>query len=461
MREVGDGRSSGDSGYVQTRTAKGHQGEVTFTKEFRPEMNVEQTQSNPLTWVMEFRRKLYLAAKERPERGFGVLYDKVCRKDVLMEAWKRVSASNGGCGVDMVSIRHIKEEYGEEKFVSELQEVLVREGYEPAEIRRVYIPKDNGEKRPLGIPTVKDRVVQMAVKLIIEPLFEADFLDVSYGYRPGRSNQQAVERVHMLSNGLKWVVDVDLKGYFDTIPHIKLMEHVTKRVRDPKVLSLIHRWLKAGIIEEGKVTEPECGTPQGGVLSPLLSNIYLHEFDRNWKRWHGQLIRFADDMLIMCRTKEEAVKALGEVRRLVEGLGLTLNMVKTNIRHASKGFDFLGFTFREGFSKRLKRKVMVKYPKKKSLCKVKTKLKELLKKMPLGKTMGEAIKACNPIIRGWVNYFRIGNSYVAALEVSEIACAQLRIFWRRKKQRKRSFGNVKWKNKFFYDKGLLYVPALI
>ncbi len=432
-----------------------------FTKEFRPAMNVEKTKIHPMSWVRGFQRKLYLAAKERPERGFGVLYDKVYRYDGLMEAWKRVSANGGGYGVDKVSIGYIKEEYGEEKFIRELQEELEIEGYVPSEIRRVYIPKDNGERRPLGIPTVKDRVAQMAVKLIIEPLFEADFLEVSYGYRPGRSNRQAVERVCGLSNGLKWVVDVDLKGYFDTIPHGKLMEHVTKRVRDPKVLSLIHKWLKAGIREEGEVTEPECGTPQGGVLSPLLSNIYLHEFDRNWKRWHGQLVRFADDMVIMCRTKEEAEKALCEVGRVIEGLGLKLNMEKTRIRHASDGFDFLGFTFREGYSKRLKRKVMVKYPKKKSLCKIKTKLKELLKKIPLGETLGEAIKACNPIIRGWVNYFKIGNSYRAALEVSETACGQLRIFWRRKKQNKRSFGNVKWRNKFFYEKGLLYAPALI
>ncbi len=424
-------------------------------------MNVEKTQNNPMTWVREFQRKLYLAAKERPERGFGVPYDKVCRYDVLMEAWKRVSANNGSPGIDNVSIKYIREEYGIEKFAEELQEELKNERYNPAEIRRVYIPKDNGEKRPPGIPTVKDRVAQMAVKLMIEPLFEADFLEVSYGFRPKRSNHQAVEKVHRLSNRLKWVVDVDLKSDFDTIPHVKLMECATKRLRDPKILSLIHKWLKAGILESGEVTEPESGTPQGGVLSPLLSNIYLHEFDRKWKRWQGQLIRYADDMIVLCKTKEEAERALCEVGRIIEGLGLKLNMEKTEIRHASDGFDFLGFTFREGYSKRLKRKVMVKYPKKKSLCKVKTKLKELLKKMPLGKTLDDAVKACNPVIRGWMNYFRIGNSYKAALEVSGEACSQLRIFWRRKKQSKRSYGNVKWRNKFFYDRGLLYAPALI
>jgi group II intron reverse transcriptase/maturase len=232
-------------------------------------------------------------------------------------------------------------------------------------------------------------------------------------------------------------------------------------VRDPKIKALIRKWLKAGILEGGKVAEARSGTPQGGVLSPLLSNIYLHEFDRKWKGWHGQLVRYADDMVILCRTRGEAERALDEVRRIIGELGLTLNEEKTKIRHAGEGFDFLGFTFREKYSKMRKRKVMVKFPKSKSMEKIKRKLKEIVKKIPLGSMIGEAVEKLNPVIRGWVNYFRIGNSYAEANEVSNEACRQLRIFWRRKKQDKRCIGYAKWKNRFFYERGLIYAPAYL
>jgi group II intron reverse transcriptase/maturase len=424
-------------------------------------MNVHKTQIRPIGWVRGLQRKLYLAAKERPGRGFGVLYDKVCRAEVLMEAWKRVAANHGGCGVDGMTIRQIREEYGVGRMLDETREELEAGKYRPAVIRRVYIPKDNGAKRPLGIPTVKDRVVQMAVKLVIEPLYEADFLEGSYGFRPKRSNQQAVKRVHELANGLKWIVDIDLKSYFDTINHVRLMELVRKRLRDPQILALIRWWLKAGIMENGKLTVPDEGTPQGGVLSPLLSNIYLHEFDRQWPRRLGFLVRFADDMVIMCKTREEAVRALRVVREIMTGLKLRLNEEKTSIRHAGEGFDFLGFTFKEGYSRKWNRKVMVKFPRKKSRDKLKRNLKKRLKKIPLGKPLADVIKEINPVIRGWVNYFRIGNSYAATVKVAEEACRQLRIFWRKKKQDKRCQGYRKWTNQFFYDRGLVYAPALI
>jgi group II intron reverse transcriptase/maturase len=414
-----------------------------------------------MSWVRGFQRKLYALAKERPERGFGILYDKVCRMDVLEEAWKRVSSNKGSCGVDGQTIDQIKSEIGVEKFLSELQAELLAEKYRPNVIRRTYIPKDDGKERPLGIPTVKDRVAQMAVKIVIEPLFEADFLDISCGYRPKRSNLEAVKRVHRLANLRQWVADIDLSAYFDSIPHEKLMACVRRRVRDPRVLALIRAWLKAGILEAGVVTEPEEGTPQGGVLSPLLSNIYLHEFDRTWDTRDGELVRFADDMVILCWSEARARKALAKAEARFTELGLTLNKEKTKLRHVKEGFDFLGFTFKQGYSQRLKKKVVVKYPRAKSFKKVCRKVKDLLKSIPLGNNLGEVIKEVNPVIRGWANYFKVGNSYEAGLKLANYACNQLRIFWRRRKQRKRTIGYVKWTDSFFYEKGLLYVPKLL
>lgn len=424
-------------------------------------MNVVKTQMRPLSWVRTFQRKLYCLAKERPERGFGILYDKVCRMDVLEAAWKHVSSKKGSGGVDGVSIDRIRNEIGIENFLKELQAELLAERYKPEVIRRTYIPKDDGKERPLGIPTVKDRVAQMAVKIVIEPLFEADFLDCSNGYRPKRSNHDAVKRVHSLANKRHNVVDIDLKSYFDSIPHEKLMECVRRRVRDPRVLALILAWLKAGVLEEGVVTATEEGTPQGGVLSPLLSNIYLHEFDRTWDTKDGELVRFADDMVILCWDERRAQKALAKAEARFSELGLTLNQEKTKLRHVKDGFDFLGFTFKQGYSQRLKRRVMVKYPRKKAFMKICRKVKDLLTGIPLGNKLGDVIKEVNPVIRGWANYFKVGNSYIAGNKLAGYVCDQLRIFWRRRKQSKRTIGHVKWSNSFFYEKGLLYVPELL
>jgi len=420
--------------------------------------------TTPLTGedkVRAFQRKLYRAAKRQATRGFGILYDKVVRMDVLEEAWRRVSGNAGSAGVDGRSIRWIRREYGEGRFLRETQQELQDQSYRPSPIRRVYIPKSDGSARPLGIPTVKDRVIQMAVKLVIEPLFEADFLPCSYGFRPRRSNREAAEQVHKLVNRRKWVVDVDLKSYFDTIPRDRLLSLVRRRVRDRRVLHLIRLWLKAGIMEDGQLQYGTRGTPQGGVLSPLLSNIYLHELDRQWSPAWGELIRFADDVVILCWSQGHAERALGEVRRIVGELDLTLNETKTKIGHVRDGFDFLGFTYREGYSHKHKRWVRVKFPRPKSVRKVRQRIKDVIRSHRLGEPMWVVIDSVNRTLRGWAGYFKIGNSYRAACKLTRYVCDQLRLFWRRRKQSKRTHGQRRWPDGVFYNQGLCYVPKLL
>jgi group II intron reverse transcriptase/maturase len=424
-------------------------------------MNAEQARYDQ-EWVRTFQRKLYGAAKRSATRHFGILYDKVVREDVMREAWRRVRRNRGSAGVDHQSIQWIEEQVGVQRFLDELRQELAGETYQPGLVRRVWIPKPGRrEKRPLGVPTVRDRVAQMAVKLIIEPLFEADFLEVSYGYRPKRSARQAVNEIYRLSNSRKWVVEVDLKSYFDTIPHDRLRECLYRRISDRKVKRLLRQWLEAGVLDDGKVTVPDRGSPQGGVLSPLLSNIYLHQFDTQWDEADGKLIRYADDFVILCRTRHEAGAALAKVRELMAELGLVVNEQKTRVVHLTAGFDFLGFTFRQGCSPVSGRTVVVKLPRKSKVRSLVRRVKEKLQKTCLGLTIREAIARINPTLRGWATYFRIGHSYTSAQQAMHGICEQLRLFLRRRHARKRSRGYRYWPNRFFYQEGLLYVPALV
>jgi retron-type reverse transcriptase len=261
----------------------------------------------------KLQRTLYRVAKQQPERRFTLLYDKVCRQDVLQEAWRRVKSNKGAAGVDDVDIDEVRE-YGEARFLSELEQELRDGSYRVSLVRRVHIPKPGqpGKTRPLGIPTVKDRTVQMAVKLVIEPLFEADFVPCSYGFRPEKTPRMALSVIaEKTQAGYSHVIDVDLKSYFDTISHELLLELVGRRVGDVRVMRLIRAWLKAGVLEEGKVVHPDRGSPQGGVVSPLLSNIMLHEVDRQWCRGDGAmsngvvLVRYADDSAPRAQRAEE------------------------------------------------------------------------------------------------------------------------------------------------------------
>lgn len=424
-------------------------------------MNASNAQKHPKSWVRTLQRKLYCAAKAMLGRRFGVLYDKVTAPETLKEAWKRVSRNGGAPGIDRQGIKEIKE-YGICKFLEELESDLKKNHYKVNVIRRVYIPKDERNVRPLGIPTIKDRVAQMAVKLVIEPLFEAGFQDCSHGFRPRRDNKEAATLTHKYSNTHKWVVDVDLKSYFDTIDHGILMDLLRERVRDSNVLYLVNEWLKAGIMESGEIIKPEKGTPQGGVLSPLLSNIYLNEID---KEWHDnptvKLVRFADDMVFLCKSKAQAEFVLRKLKGQLEKLKLTLNEDKTKISHVSESFDFVGFTYREAYSEKHQRMVMIKYPRAKSMKKIFGKIKKMLKGIPNGTALREVIKEVNPKLRGWAEYFKIGNSYREALKLSQYSCEQLRIYWRRHKSRKNTRSYKKWPDKYFYQGGLLYVPYLI
>jgi RNA-directed DNA polymerase len=425
-------------------------------------MNVQKTREHPVKWVREFQRKLYTSAKISPSRRFGILYDKVHRDDVLREAWKRIKKNGKAPGVDKMTVKEVRENIGVSNFLAEIKEELRSESYGASAIRRVYIPKGKDGKRPLGIPTLKDKVVQMAVKIVIEPLFEAGFCECSYGFRPERSNTQAAKLVHKIANKNKWVVDVDLKSYFDTIPHEQLMKLVRSRIGDKKILSLIRQWLKAGILEEGKLTILDQGTPQGGVLSPLLSNIYLNEIDKQWNNnVTVKLVRFADDMVFLCRSEKQAEWVLTGLKEQLSDLGLTLNQEKTKICHVKYGFNFLGFTYKEAMSKSKKRPVIVKFPRNKGLRSIFTRIKNSLKSVELGTLLKETIEIVNRKLRGWAQYYRIGNSYKAGEKLGNYACRQLRIYWRRCKHRKDVQGSRKWKNSFFYEKGMYYVPDLL
>lgn len=274
------------------------------------------------------------------------------RKDVLAEAWKRVKANGGAGGIDRISIADV-EKYGVEKFLQETQKELIDGKYRPKPVRRTFIPKGNGEERPLAIPIIKDRVVQMAVKLIIEPLYEADFLECSYGFRSKRSAHQALDRVRKdTRNKGWWVVDADIKGYFNNINHDKLMLMVKQRISDRRILKMMWQWLKAGVMDKGGYAQSELGSPQGGVISPLLANIYLHYFDLKWElhcKHLGKLIRNCDDFVIICRTKKEAEHALKAVKAIMQKLELELNADKTKLVSmwtVEEGFDFLGFHHR-------------------------------------------------------------------------------------------------------------------
>ncbi|MFH1313998.1 MAG: reverse transcriptase domain-containing protein, partial [Candidatus Eisenbacteria bacterium] len=272
--------------------------------------------------VRTLQGKLSCAAKQSLDRRFGALYDKIYREDVLWTAWRRVKANRGAPGVDRQSIRHIEREIGVGVFLTELGEELRKQRYRPLPVRRCWIDKPGkpGEKRPLGIPVIRDRVCQMATKLVIEPIFEANFLPCSYGFRPGRSAHMAIDRIRrsITFEGQTAVIDADIRGYFDNIRQDILLRLVQRRISDPRVVKLIGSWLRAGVMEDGELTKPDgLGTPQGGVISPLLANIYLHSFDVMFARAQipGTLVRYADDVVIL--TRGNGTQVLGQVRRML------------------------------------------------------------------------------------------------------------------------------------------------
>ena len=425
-------------------------------------MITDKVTNTPKEKVRELQRTLYRAAKANRKRKFGVLYDKVWRRDILLEAAKRVLSNKGVPGVDGQAVEEIRA-YGVEKFVAELQEELREKSYHPGQVLRRYIPKPNGKVRPLGIPTVKDRIVQMAVKLVIEPIFEADFQMCSFGYRPKKSAQDArAVTTYFIVGGAKWILDVDLKSYFDTIPHDKLMVLLQERVYDKWVLRLIRWWLEAGILDGNEVKNPEMGSPQGSVISPLLSNIYLNLVDRTWyekgyqtrrDKWEGALIRYADDILTLCKTEGAARYYKQKLVSLFEQMGLKVNEEKTRIVHIKSGFDFLGYHFTEGKSWKGK-PCTISYPSVKAMQTMRTNVKNTIRSQHLSGSIKEVIDKMNPVIRGWGQYFRCSNAGECFGKMDYYIQNQIRLWMRRKHNRKWSQGYKEYPAGNFYKLGL-------
>jgi RNA-directed DNA polymerase len=377
-----------------------------------------ETANTPNEKVQELQRKLYVCAKQSRTRRFHALYDRIYRSDVLWEAWRRVRSNRGAAGVDAETIQAI-EQRGAGKFLAEIEAALRAGRYRPSPVKRRYIPKADGKQRPLGIPTVRDRVVQMAAKMVIEPIFEADFQPCSYGFRPKRSATEALEAIREAGNqGYNFVVDADIQGYFDNIQKETLVELVKERISDRRVLKLIRQWMAAGVMEDGTVRETLAGTPQGGVISPLLANIYLNKLDRIWTARCGQLgklIRYADDFVAMCRTESAAREALRRIGLVMNRLGLTLHPAKTrlvDLRRGKESLVFLGCTIRKkrSIQRNPRWHFMQRWPSPKATKKLRDRVRELTSKRQSGKNVKQIIAELTPVLRGWGNYFRTGNA---------------------------------------------------
>jgi len=394
--------------------------------------------------IRQLQRKLYMKAKKEPSFRFYCLYDKVYRQDILEHAYRRVRANQGAPGVDGVSFEDI-ERQGLEGWLTALREELHAKTYKPAPVRRKMIEKTGGGQRPLGIPTIRDRVAQMAVKLVLEPIFEADFEDCAYGYRPGRSALPAVKEVHQkLKDGYTDVVDADMSKYFDRIPHYELLQCVARRVCDRWILKLIKMWLKVPVEDKDEHGRPrmtggknnKLGTPQGGVISPLLANIYMHRYLKTWRirnkgaQFRAFIVNYADDFVILSRGR--ARQALEWTRGVMEKIGLTMNETKTCLRDArQESFNFLGYTFGPTYSPRTGHRYLAVQPSKKSVQRLKDRVRETLAQGVVA-PWPEVADNLNRVLKGWDNYFSYGTRTKTCRAVDRFVACAVRGFLRRR-----------------------------
>jgi RNA-directed DNA polymerase len=464
VQGVGGGRSTDEprdnrgEGRAAASAARSKQGKAAGL----PPRGKARSRSKPprrLDNARKLQRTLYRSAKLDPGRRFTRLYDKVCRPDILAEAWGRVRRNGGSAGVDRMSIASVQD-YGEERFLQEVRQALLDESYRVAPVRRVHIPKPGkpGKTRPLGIPTVKDRVVQMAVKMVLEPLFEPDFRPCSFGFRPKRSTRMALGAVVAgINAGLAHVVDVDLASYYDSIDQALLVRLVERRVGDVRVLRLIRAWLRAGIMEEGTVTHPVRGTPQGGVISPLLANVVLHEVDRCWCRtdgtWTGpvRLIRYADDMVLLARTASEAEAAWRRLQGELAALRLVVNQEKSRLATVQDGFSFLGFDFAKPRARPL-----YLWPCARAQRHIRQRTREVARSFRSTERLDTVIQKLNPVLVGWCTYFRVGNSNRAFHSADWAARSELQLWLRRKHRCTWRHAAAHWNYRYLHERCRLY-----
>jgi len=396
----------------------------------------------------ELQRTLYRAAKADPGRRFHVLYDKVYRRDVLERGWELVRRNRGAAGIDQTTLADV-ERYGVDRLLGELARELRTHRWRPLAARRVWIPKPGTtEQRPLSIPAVRDRIVQAALKIVIEPIFEADMLPCSFGFRPKKAAHDALQvLLDQTWQNRRWVVETDIASCFEAIGHDRLMTAIEERVCDQQVLKLLRALLRAGVLEDGTVRRPVTGTPQGGVISPLLANVYLHRLDRAWNvDRDGVLVRYADDLVVMCHSRRQAHRALATLTQLLAELGLTPKASKTRIVQLTEGgagFDFLGFYHRlvRGNTARSRHfTFLARWPSRKAMQHARDRIRDLTVRSRLAVPVEQVVQDVNRFLRGWAAYFRYGNSARMFVKIRTYAVDRLALFVAKRHKQRRAYG---------------------